>query len=34
MTINSKLLFMILEVFFPVSNDNISDKCYKECYEN
>jgi hypothetical protein len=31
MTINSKLLFMILEVFFPVSNDNTSyerDKRY------
>jgi hypothetical protein len=29
MTINSKLLFMILEIFFPVGDNNTSHKCDK-----
>ncbi len=34
MTINSKLLFMILEIFFSVSNNDISKECNKRCEKN
>jgi hypothetical protein len=34
MTINSKLFFMILKIFFSISNNDISKECDKRCEKN